>query len=346
MLYRAGVVHVPALILIGAGHEGEKGVIPNQPCRHLHRVLLPTVAEAVDVVAGGRDADHQLVGVRALRFLEAIVLRRLLVGRHLVRDGEVAVERVLAVRVRGHRHDLDLPVRRAVGLPERVPDRVVDAVVVYLEHLVQLVVLQRKRQEVKRLQRLLQRRRHDVAHRAGMPLDDRHRPGQTRDEAGLAVLPGHLDERLIEAPLVGALVVKPEQVVDDEDFPRLQYERTPQQRLAVQILALRMHQRGLHDIDRHVRLVVAQLQVVSPQIVQEPPTGRDDLLADDHPTGDHILGVLDRDLPEPLSHCLRSAGRVFFQSRHCSWSAPLPGSAACTPPASGRGRASRPARRG
>ena len=92
MLNGVGVIDVPLLILIGAGHEHKQGIVLDGSIYDLHGIFQSAVTERIDVVAGGGDADHQLIGVCFHRLFEAVVLAGFLEGMYFVGDGDIAVE--------------------------------------------------------------------------------------------------------------------------------------------------------------------------------------------------------------------------------------------------------------
>lgn len=93
---------------------------------------------------------------------------------------------------------------------------------------------------------------------------------QRRDEHGLPVLPRDVDERLMEAPDVGACFVPPDQVVDDEHLPWLQQERLVDQAVALHVFALVMDESLRDDVDDKVRIMRPEFYVRALQIIQEP----------------------------------------------------------------------------
>ena len=103
MLDGAGVVHRAILALIRPRDEDEIPVVPDLPGDDARAVIQPLGAETRRVVARGRNADDELVGVGVCRFLEHVVLLAALVGVKLIGDDDVRVEAVLSVRVAGQR---------------------------------------------------------------------------------------------------------------------------------------------------------------------------------------------------------------------------------------------------
>ena len=99
MLNGIGIIDIALVVLIRPCDKREERIILNQARGHFDRVFLPPIAKRIDIITSGRNANHQLICIGALGFLEAIVLCRFFVCRHLIRNGKIAVERILAVRV-------------------------------------------------------------------------------------------------------------------------------------------------------------------------------------------------------------------------------------------------------
>ena len=98
-----GVIHRAILALIRPRDEDKIALILDLAGDDPRAVIQPLGAEARRVVARGRNADDELVGVGVGRLLEHVVLLAALVGVQLVGDDDVRVEAVLPVRIAGQR---------------------------------------------------------------------------------------------------------------------------------------------------------------------------------------------------------------------------------------------------
>ena len=98
--FRVGEVHasVPHA-LRGAAHEHKILLVLHCAVEYLPAVFQPLAKKRLLIVAGGGDAYEQFVGIGLHGLLEQVVLLRLLEGMDLIADGDVAVERVLRIRV-------------------------------------------------------------------------------------------------------------------------------------------------------------------------------------------------------------------------------------------------------
>ena len=76
VLYRVCVIYIPSIVLIRSGHETEKGIILDDPLRHLYGIFHSVMTKTVDIVPGCGDADHQLICVGLHSLFESVVLRR------------------------------------------------------------------------------------------------------------------------------------------------------------------------------------------------------------------------------------------------------------------------------
>ena len=136
------IVHVAFFILISPCHKSKKGIIFHDPLSDLHGVLHTAIAERIDIITGCGNADHQLVRISLASFLETVVLSWLFICSHFIRNAEIAVEGILTVRIRWHCLNLKRSVRCSIFLPELVLDRMLDSVVLDLEHRSDLLILQ------------------------------------------------------------------------------------------------------------------------------------------------------------------------------------------------------------
>ena len=94
-------VHIALLILVRAADEHEQVLVVILAAQHAAAVGQALGAEGCAVVARGRNGDDQLVGVGLGGLFEHVVLLGALVGVDLVGDDDIAVKRVLSIRIRG-----------------------------------------------------------------------------------------------------------------------------------------------------------------------------------------------------------------------------------------------------
>ena len=113
-LNRVREIHVPVLVLVRAADENEILIIRHGALQHLPAVFQPLGAESLGIVSGGRDADHQLVGVCSRCLLQDGVLLRAFISVHLVRDDDVRIKGILSVRVAGQRDQLHAAAAQAL----------------------------------------------------------------------------------------------------------------------------------------------------------------------------------------------------------------------------------------
>ena len=270
VLYRVRVITIPVFVRIGPGNKHKQGIICYGPVYHLHAVIQPPVTKAVDIIARGGNADHQLVRVGLHRLFEAVVLRRFFKSVHLVRNGDVAIERILRVRVRRQ----SLNIQASAGLPVIVREFVVYGMLRVIvpdpENLNQPVIPQRVQNIVERLARLFQRRGDNVYLRAAPALQEGQAKRQGGNKQCLAVLAGDKNERLFVSAFLRSFVIEACDVVDAEDLPRLEEDGRIHERCAVQGFPLFMHHDPLDDADDKIRLPRVDGQVVALKIRKKP----------------------------------------------------------------------------
>ena len=251
---------------------------------------------------------------------------------------------ILGVRVGGQRLDVDVAVRQAVFIGEIIVHRVLGVVVADSEFPGHPPVSDGIQYILEGFTRLFHAGGHDVDCDARPSLQQGDAKGQRRGKQGFPVFPRHVDERLFIPALPAALVVKTQQIVDDEHLPGQQSERCVGQRRTVQRLPLLVHHQALHDVADEIRVPRAQGQVLSLQIRKEAPRRGHDLGAHHDLPGDGGAGVGHGDLLvalRPFSQTSALPPAPIFCAASCSARRSSSG-----PPGSGPDRASRPARPG
>ena len=169
--------------LRGTAHENKILLVLYCAVEYLPAVFQPLPEKCLLIVARRGDAYEQFVCVGFHGLLEQVVLLRLLEGVDLIADGDVAVERVLRIRVGCQRADEQRAVAE-VGLDAVlvviVDDVEMPAVLVVLAHAPDVVL-----QKVEALQRLHQRGGSDIGFRAAPAIPEGKRPGKRGRKAGV-----------------------------------------------------------------------------------------------------------------------------------------------------------------
>ena len=94
-----GIVDISLLIRIGAAHKDKILFVLDGAIQHLSAVLQPLPKKALFVIASRGNTYQQLVGVGFHGFLKKVVLLRLGKSVDFIADRNIAVKRILRIRV-------------------------------------------------------------------------------------------------------------------------------------------------------------------------------------------------------------------------------------------------------
>ena len=98
---RVGKINASILYPVrGTAHKDEILFILHGSVQNLPAVFQPLTKKRLFIIPGGRYADDKLICICLHSLLEQVVLLRLFEGVHFITNGNVAVQRVLRVRVR------------------------------------------------------------------------------------------------------------------------------------------------------------------------------------------------------------------------------------------------------
>ena len=300
MLKRVEVVHLSFFVRVRSADEYKLRIILDRAFDYLEACLQTVIAVGVHIIASRCDADDKLVRVPLLRLLEAVILRGLLEGMHLVTDRQVAVERIVKVRVGGQCLDAHRAFLVAVSVFKGAVSTVREAVVLDLK-LVRILKpseSDRVDQVIKGLQSLLLGSGHDVELRPASPIEKGQAEGQRGYKGCLAVLSRHEDKGFLVSPLRCSVKIKTHKVVDDEHLPGLKDKRLIHKRLAVKRFALAMDKDLVDDADHEVRLFRMKIKFRVFAVSLKPLAGKDDLSADYLLSAENLVNVLLNDRQE------------------------------------------------
>ena len=269
VLYGIGIIDIPLIVLICPGDKRKKGIVFDNASCDFYAILHMAISKRIDVITCGRDADHQLICIGLHGLFESVVLRRLFICCYLVSNCKVAVKRVLRVRIGCHDLDFDGPIRTPVRCFKLIFDRVLKRVVFYDKVTYELFILECKNQKIKGFKRLLKCSGHHVDRGSGSALDDRNRKGKGCHEACFPIFSRDEYQRLFKSSLIGALVKKSEEVVNDEDLPRLQFKGLAEQWSPVQSFPFSMYEDAFHDRHGGIRFFCPELKLWALKVLEE-----------------------------------------------------------------------------
>ena len=293
MLDRIEEIDASVLVCLRPADEDKVCLIADQAVQYLDAVVKALRTESGRVVSGCRDADHQLVCIGLRCLFEDVVLLCPLVSVHLVGDDDVAVERILSVRVACQGIEADGAAGKAL-----VADGVLHVVVkdsppgllrrlsVFVHRYLDVVL-----PVFKRLHRLLECRADDVYLRSALPLKQRERVRQRADKHRLAVFARDKNKRLLDDALICPPVKKHQHAVHAEALPWLKHQRFPPQRLSVKRLSLPVLKRRLDDPDHKVRILCAHLVFRVFRHLRKPSARLHALPVGNDLSVDHVLDI-------------------------------------------------------
>ena len=169
----------------GAAHEDEILLVFYCAVQYLPAVFKALPEKCLLIVTGSRNANQKLVGVCFHSLLEEVVLLGLFEGMYLIAYGDIAVKRILGVRIGRQCPD----VKRSV--PQVSLHAVLIVVVDYMDMATILLILSHALdvvvQEVEAFQCLHERSGGNIGFASAPPIPQRQRPRKRSGERGLDI---------------------------------------------------------------------------------------------------------------------------------------------------------------